>query len=154
MNKICSFAGHGNVFIDDAVYQKLKQTIENLIKNQHVHEFWVGNYGRFDETSAHCVHELRKQNPDIKLFLVVPYITNKITSNELYYEKIYDGILTATISEKTPNKFKILQCNNYMVDNSDFLICFVEHSWGGASKTLEYAKKKKIKIINIAENRF
>jgi hypothetical protein len=39
-----------------------------------------------------------------------------------------------------------------MVKNSQVLVCYVKHSWGGAAKTLEFAQKRKnIKIINIAE---
>jgi hypothetical protein len=41
-----------------------------------------------------------------------------------------------------------------MVNNSNFLIAYVDHEWGGAYKTLEYAeKRRKIKIINIAKER-
>ena len=40
-----------------------------------------------------------------------------------------------------------------MVNNSDFIICYVQYSWGGASKTLEYVQKKKhIKIFNLAQD--
>lgn len=38
-----------------------------------------------------------------------------------------------------------------MIDYSDFLIAYVDHSFGGAAKTLEYAKKKEfIKIFNLS----
>jgi len=37
-----------------------------------------------------------------------------------------------------------------MVNESDFLICYVKNSWGGAAKTLEYAKQKKKNIYNLA----
>lgn len=50
-----------------------------------------------------------------------------------------------------PAKFRILKCNQYMIDYSDFLITYVDHSFGGAAKTLEYAKKKEfIKIFNLS----
>ena len=40
-----------------------------------------------------------------------------------------------------------------MVNKSDYIICYVEHSWGGAAKTYEYARRQKhIQIINIADN--
>ena len=67
----------------------------------------------------------------------------------MYYEN-YDTILMADISENTPQKLRILKCNEYMVNTSDFIICYVEHN-GGAAKTLEFAQKKtNIEIINIA----
>ena len=36
-----------------------------------------------------------------------------------------------------------------MADNSRYLICYVEHNWGGAAKTVEYAKRKGLKIVNL-----
>lgn len=44
--------------------------------------------------------------------------------------------------EKTPPKFAIIKRNEWMIDKSDFLIAYVEHNWGGAYRTLEYAKKQ------------
>lgn len=38
-----------------------------------------------------------------------------------------------------------------MMDNSGYAICFVTHSWGGAAKTFERAKRKKLRIINLGE---
>ena len=38
-----------------------------------------------------------------------------------------------------------------MVDEADLVIAYVMYSWGGAAKTLEYAKRKKKTIINLAE---
>ena len=67
--------------------------------------------------------------------------------SEIFDESIYPDI------EKTPPRFAIVKRNEWMINNSDFLIAYVEHNWGGAAKTLEYAKKKKhIKTINIAQN--
>lgn len=54
------------------------------------------------------------------------------------------------IPEKTQKKLKIIKANQYMVNESDFLICYVKNSWGGAAKTLEYAKQKKKNIYNLA----
>ena len=38
-----------------------------------------------------------------------------------------------------------------MVDQADLIIAYVDHPYGGAYKTLEYAKKKQKNIINLAE---
>jgi len=37
-----------------------------------------------------------------------------------------------------------------MIEQSDVVITYVTHDWGGASTTLEYAKKKGKKIISVA----
>ena len=67
------------------------------------------------------------------------------------YDK-YDNILIADIIETTPRKFYILKTNEYIVDNSDFLICYIEKTWGGAVYTYRYAKRKGLKIFNLAKS--
>ena len=67
------------------------------------------------------------------------YLTYK--NRHQYYQE-FDGLLIADISEKTPAKYRIIKCNEYMVNESDFMICYVRCSWGGAAKTLDYARGK------------
>lgn len=147
----CCFAGHSKIYNTDDIYDNLIRLIEKLIIEENVSEFWVGNYGDFDGLSAKAIRCLKEKYPDIQINLVIPYLTSAINEyKELYYNK-YDYILMADLHERTPKKFWILKCNEYMVNSSDFIICYVQHSWGGASKTLEYAQKKKhIKIFNLA----
>jgi len=153
MSKRCCFAGHSKIYYTDEIYDNLVNHIEKLIIEENVLEFWVGNYGNFDGLSAKAVRCLKEKYADIQLNLVIPYLTSDINEyKELYYEK-YENILMADMPERTPKKFQILKCNEYMVKKSDFIICYVQCSWGGASKTLEYAQKKKhIKIFNLAQN--
>lgn len=156
MGKICCFAGHSEIYGADELYPKLVSVIEELIKNQNVKEFWAGNYGGYDKLCASAVRALKPKYPDIRLTLVVPYLTAEINEYKEMYYKNYDGILVADMPENTPKKVQILKANRYMVDNSDFLVCFVKYTFGGASKTLEYARKSKrntsLKIINIADD--
>ena len=56
---------------------------------------------------------------------------------------------TAEPLETVPPKFAIVRRNAWMIDKSDLLIACVKYSWGGAAKTLEYAKRKRIKILYI-----
>lgn len=67
---------------------------------------------------------------------------------ERLIKKYFDDTVYPDI-ETIPQRFAILGRNKCMVDISDFLIAYVKRS-GGAEKTLKYAQKKKIKIINIA----
>lgn len=143
MHKRCCFAGHSKLYDMDGIYAHLLQLVEKLIVEEGVLEFWVGNYGKFDRLSAKAVRTLKEKYPNIQLNLVIPYVTSGINEDKDYYHKNYDDILMADIPEKTPKKFQILKCNEHMVNSSDFLICYVEYSWGGAAKTLAYAKRKK-----------
>ena len=152
MNKICCFSGHGKISYTDDVYEKLINLIEDLIINENVSEFWVGNYGNFDRLCAKAVRSLKQKHLSLTLNLIIPYVTSSINEYKQQYQKNYDNILVADINEKTPKRFQILKCNEYMVDNSDFMICYVACGLGGAGKVLEYAKRKKhIGIFNLSE---
>ena len=148
-NKICCFAGHRDMYDTDKVFSALENKIEHLILNENVNEFWVGNYGSFDAIAAKCVRTLKNRYKDIRLTLVIPYLTKTINDYKKQYYEDYDDILIADIPMSTPAQYKILKCNEYMVKESDYIICYIKHSWGGAAKTLEYAQKHNIKIINI-----
>ena len=147
--KRCCFAGHKDVGSKFNT-NNMKNKIIELIENESVREFWVGNYGSFDAYSSAVIRELKEIYKDIKLELVIPYLTKSIMEyKEEYYNK-YDNILLANIPEKTPKQYRIIKANEYMVNNSDYLICYINHSWGGAAKTLEFANKKKhIQVINL-----
>ena len=64
-------------------------------------------------------------------------------SKELYDETVYPDI------ESVPKRYAISARNKWMVDASDVIVSYVDHDWGGASKTLEYAKKRKKRIISL-----
>ena len=67
-----------------------------------------------------------------------------------YYEKFYDEIWYP-IDSKTHPKSAITKRNQWMIDNADLLIAYVEEGRnGGAMTTLKYAEKKGIEIINLA----
>ena len=139
-----TFCGHRQIFGSerDRIKQKVYEETELLIK-QGASEFLLGGYGAFDCLSADVVQELKSKYPHIKSILVIPYI-NKRT----YNEDLYDGSEYPPI-EKTPRKYAILKRNEYMVNKCDVIIAYVEVDFGGAAKTLEYARRKKKKIILI-----
>jgi len=151
--KKCCFAGHSEIYTDkDLIYGMVKNKAEELIIGKGVREFWVGNYGTFDHIAASAVRELKKKYPDVLLMLVIPYLTKEINEYREKYYKDYNEIIVSDMPEKTPKRYHIIKTNEYMINNCDYLICFVEHSWGGAAKTLEYAEKKKhITIFNLTQ---
>ncbi len=150
-NSRCCFAGHSDIYGTDEIKKKIKQIAENLIVNHNVKEFWVGNYGNFDGCSARAIRELKEKYPNITLELVIPYLTKGVSDYKCLYDKQYDNILIADIPEKTPRRYYITKCNEYIVDNSDYLICYINRSCGGAITTYNYAKRKKKQIFNIAD---
>lgn len=145
---VCCFAGHDKVYGNDDE-RKLTEVCQYLINQSNVTEFWVGNYGGFDRLAANVIRKLKKSY-NLKLYLIIPYLTESINKSRAVYADNYDGIIIANIPPGIPQRYKILHTNRFMIDNSTFLICFINHSWGGAAKTYEYALiNKNIRIYNI-----
>ena len=152
MRKICCFAGHSKLYGVEEIYEKLLAVIENLVNTEGINEFWVGNYGAFDRLCAGAVRKLKEKYPQICLALVIPYLTSEINENKELYRRGYDDILIADMPQNTPQKIQIIKNNEYMANNAQILVCYVKHSFGGAAKTIEYARKRQIRVLNIADS--
>ena len=144
--KICTFAGHAKIHNKEEIREKIKKEIINLIQNEDVTIFYSGGKGDFDLLCAYCLDEVKKDYPIIKSYLILPYVQKKKDHSKEYLLNLFDEVIYPNI-EKIPPRLAILKRNEWMIDNSDFLIAYVEHSYGGAAKTLEYAKRKNNIII-------
>ena len=107
---------------------------------QGADEFYLGGYGAFDSLCASVLREFKSANNHIQLILVLPYLNSNIITDG-YDETIYPPL------ESVPKKFAILRRNEWMVQESDIVVAYVNHGWGGAAKTLQYARRKKKRII-------
>ena len=65
---------------------------------------------------------------------------------------LYDSSVYPPI-ENVPMRFAINKRNEWMINQADLVIAYVDHTFGGAYKTLQYAKRKKKQIINLAEQK-
>ena len=52
----------------------------------------------------------------------------------------YDYMIYPTLRDVT-QRSAIPQRNEWMVDSADVVVAYVTHEWGGAAKTLEYARR-------------
>ena len=147
---IITFCGHSNCLFLDEEKEKLKQILIKEIGKNPTCKFYLGGYGDFDSLCLRTLRELKTIFPNIELLFITPYLDSNYSKLELakYY---YDDIIFPPI-ESVPRKFAILKRNEWMVDSADLVIAYVKYSWGGAAKTLEYAKRKKKQIINLAIN--
>jgi uncharacterized phage-like protein YoqJ len=141
----CCFFGHKDARAD--IYPKLTNTIKYLITELNVSSFLVGNQGGFDAMVLKALRCLKTDYPEISYNVVLAYMPTEKQEYDPY--KFGETILPEGIEEIHP-KFAISWRNKWMVDESEYVIAFVSHSWGGAAKFIEYAAKKKKKIYNIA----
>lgn len=145
---VISFCGHRE-FTPDA--EKEKTIIDILLKYAETEQkivCYTGGYGDFDWFAASCINKAKKAAHNIVNCLVIPYITHSYLERISLHTKEFDEIIYPPL-EDVPPKFAIIRRNEWMIDNSDLLIAYVKYSWGGAARTFEYAKKKKLKILSV-----
>ena len=69
--KTCFLIGHRDApFI---IRGKLEKAIAKAIADYDVTEFVVGQYGAFDKMVAACLAEAKKDHPELRLVLLLPY---------------------------------------------------------------------------------
>ena len=145
---VITFCGHSNCLFSDEEKEKLKQLLIKEIRKNPTCKFYLGGYGDFDSLCLRTLRELKTDFHDIELLFITPYIDKNYSKLE-FAKYHYDDVIFPPL-ESVPRKFAILKRNEWMVDSADLVIAYVKYSWGGAAKTLEYAKRKKVPIINIA----
>lgn len=136
---VCTFFGHRDC--PSSVFPRLKKAIEDLIIYKNVKTFYVGCNGNFDLYVYKALKELKKKYIHIDYFVILAYIPVK----HLDYEKtiLPNGI------ENVPKRFAISYRNEWMLNNSDFVITYITHSYGGAAQFAQKAQKKKKICINL-----
>ncbi len=149
MYKSCFMFGHADT--PQSVLPELERAIESHYSNYGIQSFYVGNRGNFDSLAAKAVRNVKQRHPDTRLYLVLAYHPAE-REPDLYGG--YDNSYYPPI-EGTPRPYAIVKANQYMVDTSDSIICFVRHL-GNTRNLLEYAQRRKAKdsipIENLAEN--
>lgn len=146
---IVSFFGHSN-YIGNSLDEKTVLDYLESVANGEDIEFYLGEYGAFDDFAYNCAKKYKTHHPGSKLIFITPYITpehRRSVANNL--NSRFDLILYPEL-EKIPLKYAIIHRNKWMVDKADLIITFIKRSFGGAYKTYRYAKQKGKPILNIA----
>lgn len=135
-----TFFGHGDA--PDSVKNVLIDILIDLIDNRGATHFYVGNHGNFDRYVASVLEKIKQIYPNIECNIVLAYLP--LHNNEYRINTVFpEGI------ETIPKKFAINFRNKWMIEQSDTIVAYVTHSFGGAARFVEMARKKKKEIINI-----
>ena len=138
----CCFFGHREVTHN--IRPKLIAIIENLITETGVTEFYVGHQGQFDRIVYAVLKELGIKYPHIRHTVVLAYMPDEHIK-EVYGEDTLfpDGM------ESAPRRFAISKRNDWMIQHSDYAVCYVHKITGGAAKFREKAEKRRLKILDV-----
>lgn len=148
MPKVCCFIGHSEIWND--ISQALTDAVERHIAEYGVTDFLVGNYGQFDRMAAATVKRAKTQHPGIRLYLMLPYRPGQ--GRPLPDMEGFDNAVYPIEMERVPLKLAIPRLNRIMVEDANYVIAYVMHSWGGAATTLECAQTRERKGLIHIEN--
>ena len=138
----CTFFGHRDC--PDTVKTKLRDVLEDLIAKHNVDMFYMGNQGRFDGIVHNVLRELKKEYPQINYAIVLAYLPGRKTE----YDDYSDTMLPEGIELIHP-RFAISWRNDWMLKQSDYVVTYITHTWGGAYKYSEKAKRQQKTVLNI-----
>lgn len=139
---IITFCGHRNFVENTDAEERLTALIERYAKGNEKIICYNGGYGNFDYFAAKCVHGLQGEYSNICNCLVLPYIDRQFLERIAVFKNRFDETIYPPL-ENVPKKYAIIRRNEWMVDSADIVIACVRYSWGGAARTLDYAKRKK-----------
>jgi uncharacterized phage-like protein YoqJ len=154
MSKICCFTGHRDIKNEVAfpLTQKIEDVARNLIENEGVTDFRAGGARGFDNLASLVVLKLKREYPQIKLHLMIPY---KGHSNRFYREDksvmefiIKNADTVTYVSEKYYNGVMFAR-NRALVNGADICVAYLNALRGGTSYTVNYARKARIEVINL-----
>lgn len=149
-----TFFGHRYIDNPLKVEALLEEQIRKLINEKEYVDFLVGRNGEFDQCASSTVLRVRKnvRDDNSALVLMLPYPTAEYLNNEEYFHDYYTDVEISYEASKAHPKYAIQIRNREMVDRADLVICYIEEKHGGAYRTIQYAKKQRKSIINLAEN--
>lgn len=136
----CTFFGHKDC--PDTVRYNLRKVIIELITNYGVDMFYVGNQGWFDAIVRGVLRELKEEYPHVDYAVVLAYMPCKQN------EDASDTMLPEG-SEFVHPRYAISWRNNWMLQQSDYVVTYITHSWGGAAKFADKARKQGKRVFNI-----
>ena len=141
----CTFFGHREC--PDSIKPKLKKVMIDLINNHDVDMFYVGNQGQFDAIVRGVLRELKKEYPQINYAVVLAYMPGK----QVEYDDYSDTMLPEGIEAIHP-RYVISWRNNWMLQQSDRVVTYITHSWGGAAQYADKARRQQKTVINISDS--
>lgn len=165
-NNVCCFFGHREIEENETLVNSLNKVIERLIVEEKVGTFLFGSKSQFNKLCYIVVSGLKEKYPYIRRIYVraeFPYIDEDYKDYllEMYEDTYYpEKIIKA-------GKAAYIERNYEMIDNSNFCVAYYNEDYvptgkinsqrnlsrkplkSGTRIAFEYAKKKKVNVINM-----
>ena len=139
---VCTFFGHKDA--PKEIEPTLRSTLIGLIENKNVTVFYVGNNGNFDTMVRHQLEDLSQTYP-ITYSVVLAYLSTEKNKYDNLTNTIYPEGL-----ETVPKRFAISWRNKWMIQQSDIVVTYVTHTYGGAAQFKEMAERQGKVVMNLS----
>ena len=139
---VCTFFGHREC--PDTIKPKLREVLVDLITNQGVDMFYVGNQGQFDAIVRITLRELQKEYPQVDYTVVLAYMPGERND----FDDYSDTMLPEGIESVHP-RYAISWRNDWLLKKADYVVTYITHSWGGAAQYATKAKKQGKTVIDL-----
>ena len=146
MGKSCTFFGHRDC--PSSIKPKLREVLIDLLENHAVDTFYVGQQGAFDGIVRSVLKELVLVYPHIRYAVVLERLPTK--RDEFDTRDYSDTMLPEGIETVHP-RFAISWRNRWMINQSDYVVTYITHPWGGAAQFAEMAARKGKTVISICK---
>lgn len=143
----CTFFGHRDIR-RETIEPMLRSVMIDLIEKKQVTRFYVGCHGNFDNMVRENLRRLRLDYPQIWYGVVLAYLPceKRKWEDEEDAETIFPYALA-----NTPPKYAIAKRNRRMIDQSDYIVADIQHSWGNAAQFVKLAERKGKIMIPLAD---
>lgn len=135
---VCFFIGHRDA--ESSLMPQIEAEVERHIVECGVEEFVVGQYGAFDRMAAQAVIRAKKQYPQIKLSILLPYHPSE---RRMKAPMEFDSTFYPPGMERVPRRLAIVRANEYMIKHCNFLIVYAWQKGSNALRLLELAQRQK-----------
>ena len=143
----CCVLGHREITQTPELVVQLRNTIEQLIKDQGVDTFLFGSKSQFNSLCYELVTEIKEEYPHIRRFYIrgeFPVIDESYCRYllERYERTCYPQELVGA------GRSVYIKRNRIMIDHSRFCLCYSREDYApkgrksGTKLALEYAKKQ------------
>ena len=140
----CTFFGHREC--PDSIKIQLRAVLIDLLTNHDIDMFYVGNQGRFDAIVRSILRELKIEYQQINYAVVLAYMPGKQTE----YDDFPDTMIPEGIESVLP-RYAISWRNNWMLRQSDYVVTYITHAWGGAAQYAAKAARQGKSVVNLAD---
>lgn len=106
----------------------------------------IPEQGAFDSMVRSVLKELVSLYPHINYAVVLERMPPK---GDEFDTRDYSDTMLPEGVEKVHPRFAISWRNKWMIKQSDYVVTYITHSWGGAAQFAELAEKQKKTVINV-----